>query len=104
MSPHPEALEGIGPCRLVHEIGAGSMGTVYLAEMREDRPYASRGTRVAVKVLKSPRADAGALSPALRSARDRFAREATLGSSIDHPAVVRTYEAGFARSESLGED
>lgn len=79
----------LGPCRLLHELGAGGMGRVYLAEMSASRPYAGKGQHVAVKVLH----------PVL--ARDeefvrRFEREAEVGASIANPYVVRTFEAGTA--------
>lgn len=39
--------ERLGPCRLLEPLGSGGMGTVYLAEMMEERRYASVGSRVA---------------------------------------------------------
>jgi len=75
----------LGPCRLLRHLGSGGMGTVYLAEMLEDRPYAAAGTVVAVKVLRSG-------IWAGENALNRFARESRLGISIEHPAVVRAHE------------
>jgi len=77
--------ERLGPCRLVRRLGRGGAGTVYLAEMAEERPYASLATPVAIKVLHPALLhDPGALR--------RFLLEGNLGSALDHPAVVRTYE------------
>jgi len=81
----PSAPERLGPCRLLRLLGSGGMGTVYLAEMVEDRPYAATGTRVALKVLR----------PELLPDRDilqRFRRECELGAGFDHPCLVRSYE------------
>jgi tetratricopeptide (TPR) repeat protein len=66
------------------------MGTVFLGEMVEDRPYAALGTQVAVKTLHP------ALLHSEESVR-RFMREAELGSRVLHPCVVRTFEAGQAQ-------
>ena len=62
------------------------MGTVWRAEMVEDRPWAPLGATVAVKVIH-PRLTLDG------RAFERFAQEASLGSLIDHPAVVRTFAA-----------
>jgi serine/threonine protein kinase len=81
--------ERLGPCRLLRELGSGGMGTVFLGELVEDRPYAARGTHVAVKTLH----------PALLASEEsvrRFRLEAALGARVLHPCVVRTYEAGEA--------
>jgi Protein kinase domain/AAA ATPase domain len=80
------ALEQLGPCRLVEALGAGAMGTVWRAAMVEDRPWAPAGATVAVKILH-------ASSWPDDAAVGRFAREAAVGSGIDHPAVVRTFAA-----------
>jgi tetratricopeptide (TPR) repeat protein/tRNA A-37 threonylcarbamoyl transferase component Bud32 len=88
--------ESYGPCRVIDEIGVGGMGRVYLAELTEDRPYAKRGTRVAVKVLH----------PALESDEElvrRFARESKLGEKIRHPSVVITHESGIETSSGSPE-
>ncbi len=62
------------------------MGTVWRAEMLEDRPWAPAGATVAVKVIH-PGVNLGG------KAFERFSREASLGTLIDHPAVVRTFAA-----------
>ena len=81
--------ERLGPCRLLTALGSGGMGTVWRAEMLEDRPWAGAGSTVAVKVIHPYRVlDQNAFA--------RFAREASLGSAIDHPAVIRTLSADTA--------
>jgi tetratricopeptide (TPR) repeat protein len=80
----------LGPCRLVRRIGSGGMATVYQAEMAEDRPYARQGATVAVKVLDRERFGG------VEAVR-RFLREASLGRSIIHPAVVSTLDGGTER-------
>jgi TolB-like protein len=65
---------------IVREIGRGGMATVYLArDLGEDRD-------VAIKVLNSD------LSVAMGA--ERFRREVALAASLDHPNILRTYEAG----------
>jgi serine/threonine-protein kinase len=83
----------LGPYRLVAELGAGGMGTVYLAEVeRPEQDPAGAGTtkqRVAVKVLH----------PHLLVRPDsvqRLLREAAIGRRVDHANVVRTLDAGQA--------
>lgn len=85
--PPDLAGRALGPTRLTGYLGAGGTGVVYDAEMTAARPYAVPGTRVAVKVLhRHVAADADAF--------ERFAREARVGSAVDHPGVVRAFEAG----------
>ena len=79
----------LGPCRLVTALGAGAMGSVWRAEMLEDRPWAAAGSTVAVKVIHP-------LYTLKATAFERFLREAGLGTRIDHPAVVRTFAADTA--------
>lgn len=70
----------IGPYRLLHPIGEGGMGVVYLAE-RDDV-----GRRVAIKLLR----DAW-LSPARRA---RFITEQRALAQLDHPNIARLFDAG----------
>ena len=85
-------IEHLGPCRLITALGSGGMGTVWRAEMVEDRPWAPRGATVAIKVIH-PRLllDSRAF--------ERFSQEASLGSLINHPSVVRTFAADTATIE-----
>jgi len=75
----------IGPYRVESELGAGGMGTVYLAEVAEHTPVLDAGQRVALKVVH----------PHLLATPGffkRFLQEADVGKKIQHPNVVRTYE------------
>ena len=76
--------------RVVRRVGAGGMGTVYLARTLKERRGLPAGTEVALKVLH----------PHLAESRDllrRFQREAGLGLTIRHPRVVATYDVGSER-------
>lgn len=75
-----DAPRQIGPYRLVHAIGEGGMGVVYLAER------ADVGRQVALKVLR----DAW-LSPARRA---RFVTEQRALAQLDHPHIARLFDAG----------
>jgi len=82
------AMQGmsLGPYRVEEEIGAGGMGTVYRAEMIEERPDLPAGTSVALKVIH----------PHLLGTPGffkRFLREAEIGKRVRHENVVRTYDA-----------
>jgi serine/threonine-protein kinase len=81
-SVQEEALDKVGPYRLLRSLGEGAMGTVYLA-------YDSKQEQmIAVKVL----APHLALNPSLVK---RFGREADHGSRLDHPNIVRGLGIGF---------
>src|SRR6267142_5717630 len=69
----------IGPYRLLHILGEGGMGVVYLAER------ADLGNRVAIKLLR----DAW-LTP---SRRERFASEQRTLAQLSHPSIARLYDA-----------
>ena len=72
--------EQLGRYRVVREIGSGSMGTVFEAEL-ENPPRS-----VAIKVLRPGVSTTGMLQ--------RFQFEASVLRSLDHPCVARFYEAG----------
>ena len=74
----PKELAGY---RIIREIGAGGMGTVYEAFEREMH------RRVALKVLSRHQS-------ASERAEARFAREAWIGGRLNHPNLVRVYERG----------
>lgn len=78
-----EAAAGdtIGPWRLVREIGAGGMGSVWLAER------ADGGLRRPV-ALKLPRLVWG------RGLAERMARERDILATLEHPNIARLYDAG----------
>lgn len=71
----------IGPYRLLHLLGAGGMGEVWLAQ--QDEPQ----RQVALKILR------GAATEELR---ERFRREAELLAALEHPGIARIYAAGSA--------
>ena len=84
MPPPPMSPKGaprIGPYQVVRQLGAGSMGIVYLAE------DSRLGRQVALKVL--PREFASN-----NERRRRFLREARAASRISHPNVAHVYEVG----------
>ena len=75
------AGERVGPYRLLHEIGRGGMGSVWLAE-RADGTYKRK------VALKLPRlAWAAGLGK-------RMARERDIGALLEHPNIARLYDAG----------
>jgi serine/threonine protein kinase len=79
---------GVGPYEILSVIGRGGVGTVYRARHRET------GRPVAVKLLGPPPAcDANAAR--------RLAREFEALAHLDHPNVVRVYEAGVAEGYSF---
>ncbi len=73
----------LGDFEIVHELGKGGMGVVYLAEDRR------LGRQVALKVI----------APDLAHDREfqrRFEAEARSAAAIDHPNAVAVYSAGSA--------
>jgi serine/threonine-protein kinase len=72
----------LGPYRLLRRIGAGGMGTVYLAR-REDEHYQQD---VAVKILRSGLEGTEALH--------RFLAERQILARLEHPNIARLYDGG----------
>lgn len=72
--------EMLGPFRLLHAIGQGGMGAVWLAERTGD--FAQR---VAIKWLHAGLSD---------SARQRFARERETLAKLEHPGIARILDGG----------
>jgi len=84
----PVPPRGVGPYEILSVIGRGGVGTVYRARHRET------GRPVAVKLLgPSPACDANAAR--------RLAREFEALAELDHPNVVRVFEAGVAEGYSF---
>lgn len=69
----------VGTARLMHPLGEGGMGVVFMGVQPE------LGRRVAVKLLK------GAVSA---DARRRFSYEARLLAGLDHPGIASVLESG----------
>jgi serine/threonine protein kinase/tetratricopeptide (TPR) repeat protein len=81
--PIPRAApEVIGPYRVLHEIGAGGMGIVYLG-VRDDDKFKRR---VAIKLLKRGMDTEEVLR--------RFELERQLLAAMNHPGIARLYDAG----------
>ncbi|MHC4925019.1 MAG: serine/threonine-protein kinase, partial [Planctomycetota bacterium] len=83
--------ETVGPYRLIAELGAGGMGSVYLAEATRSHAGIPSGARVAVKVVHPRLLE----SPGVVR---RFLREAEIGKNVRHPNVVRTLDVGSEES------
>ena len=81
-NPPPGVGSTIGPFQLVANIGAGGMGTIYLAE-RADGGFAQR---VAVKIIATPVSHAGAAR--------RFRAERQILASLRHPHIVSLMDGG----------
>ena len=78
----------VGPYEIVSVIGRGGIGTVYRARHRDT------GQLAAVKVLgPAPAVDA--------TAARRLAREYEVLRSLDHPNIVRVYDAGVHEGYSF---
>ncbi|MCP5272881.1 MAG: serine/threonine protein kinase [Burkholderiaceae bacterium] len=80
----PAAATGdrIGAWRLLHRLGAGGMGEVWLAE-RDDGLYAAQA---AIKLLRGDVAGSGLVA--------RFERERALLARLTHPGIARLLDAG----------
>ncbi len=74
-------FESLGEYRLIRRLGAGGMGTVYLAVQE------SLGRRVALKVIRSERAGTF-------EAEARFGREVQAISKLRHPNIVTVLGSG----------
>jgi serine/threonine protein kinase/tetratricopeptide (TPR) repeat protein len=80
-----EATTTIGPYRLLHKLGEGGMGIVYLAE--QSQPVARR---VALKLLREGRDS--------RAVITRFEAERQALAVMDHPNIARVFDAGTTPS------
>jgi non-specific serine/threonine protein kinase/serine/threonine-protein kinase len=77
-----DAGSEVGPYRVLHEIGRGGMGTVYLA-VRADEVFEKH---VAIKVA--------AAGPGRAGHRDLFTRERQLLATLEHPGIARILDGG----------
>jgi non-specific serine/threonine protein kinase/serine/threonine-protein kinase len=83
-SPHAtmwQARESIGPYQLVHPIGSGGMGEVWLAEQT-----VPMHRRVALKLIKAGM-DTGEIVARFQSERQALAL-------MDHPSIAKVFDAG----------
>ncbi len=78
---HAPDSERLGPWRLLREIGAGGMGTVFLAE-RVDGNFAQR---VAIKLLRGFPTEDG---------MRRLRQERQILAGLDHPNIARLLDGG----------
>ncbi len=85
-SPSGPSPFGIGPWRIVRELGAGGMGRVFLAEADAGCRVVPPGTRVALKRVHPHLVEAPGFFK-------RFLLEADIGRRVRHPNVVRTLDA-----------
>jgi serine/threonine-protein kinase len=76
----------IGPYRLVHELGRGGMGTVWLAQ----RTDGSLKRPIALKLLRCDALD--------WQFTERFSRERDILAALTHPNIARLYDAGVSRA------
>lgn len=72
----------VGPYRLIRELGAGGMGTVWLAERAD-------GSMKRAVALKLPYA-----GPFQKQLAERFARERDILAALVHKNIARLYDAG----------
>jgi serine/threonine protein kinase len=77
-----ESARRCGPYRLVKLVGAGGMGSVYLAE----RSDGELKKQVAIKMLRTDRLHA--------LNQSRFLRERQLLATLQHPSIVQVLDAG----------
>ena len=73
--------DGVGPYRLIRELGAGGMATVWLAERAD-------GVLSRQVALKLPRIGWGS------GLAQRMARERDILGALQHPRIARLYDAG----------
>lgn len=76
----------IGPYRLIRQIGAGGVGTVYLAERLVDGATLT----AALKIMAPYAVDASFL--------ERFQREQQHLAALNHPNITRLLDAGWTQS------
>lgn len=83
-APTPHSGMALGKYTLVRCIGRGGLGSVWTAEHPEF------GIPVAVKILHT------SVSAASEEANQRFLREARAAARLNHPHIIRVFDAGVA--------
>ncbi|QDU09695.1 serine/threonine protein kinase [Gimesia aquarii] len=76
-----ELREHLSRYQLIHKIGQGGLGTVWLARDKELQRY------VALKEIRTRKTTS-------KAALDRFRREAEITGRLEHPAIVPIYQLG----------
>jgi serine/threonine-protein kinase len=71
----------IGRYKVLHQLGAGAMGAVYLCQ----DPLLKR--RVAIKIVLKTRADSEAMMA-------RFQRESEISAQLNHPNIITVFDVG----------
>ena len=87
-TPTLQSGQRLGPWQLLHKIGEGGMGQVWLAE-RADGLFVAQA---AIKLLRSDLSAAGLAA--------RFARERAVLARLNHPAVARLLDAGIEAGQA----
>ncbi len=75
--------ESVGPYRLLREIGQGGMGTVWLAERRDEALKREVALKLPHSTLTKPHL------------AERFKRERDILAALVHPNIARLYDAGI---------
>lgn len=76
-----ELREHLSRYQIIHKIGQGGLGTVWLARDKELQRY------VALKEIRTRKTTS-------KAALDRFRREAEITGRLEHPAIVPIYQLG----------
>ena len=77
-----KANDTVGPYRLLHELGRGGMGEVWLAERIDGALKRQVALKLPFSALRK------------RQLAERFARERDILGSLVHPNIARLYDAG----------
>ena len=85
-----QAPKKIGKYEILGEVGRGAMGVVYVGH----DPFVDR--KVAVKVCS---AEGGDGDETTRLARKMFINEAQSAGNLDHPNILKVYDAGEDNGE-----
>ena len=80
-----DAGTDLGPYRLGEVLGAGGMGTVYVADVTGRAPGVETGSRVALKIVHPHLLETPGFF-------QRFMREGEVGKAVQHENVVRTFD------------
>ena len=79
--------------RLIHKLGEGAAGVVWLALLTENKPFGSIGDPFAMKIYKSEILEQS-------NQLERIKREFSIGSQISHPNVCQIFDCIIENSET----